>query len=634
MSMVQAPTIFESFNARSLDPMQVARRFVPSDQFDELIKRRHTLLVGPRGSGKTTLLKMLQPRALASWGHDLADQYRSRVDFSGVFVASDLSWGKQLESLGNGKLDEASHRLLSVATFTLHILKALIVTIEDRQYQGSATNGSALFRALRLSPEQEALFARAVCSYWRFDRSVPSLMSIRHALTDRMNKVYELASKESMLPSFGRNERLAAVDFVHLHFLKAATAAIETLDDLTGERGSKWALLFDELELAPRWIQEELVRSLRSTDDRFLFKLALNPFTPNSFLMQEAGHASPDNDFSQIPLWYAEKKDSFKFCTSLWYQLLEDRGVEVKSEEHLKRWAPDRILGDSYFESPPSEWRQYGTAYHKGSKLARRFASLAHKDPSFRAYLKRHELDPRTFGSLKEARRAAKVRKVAPIVAVREFYRRPDVQGLPAGALRSRKSAILYSGAESLFAITEGNPRWFIAILDRLLEPLPQLDANRVDFGQQAEVVYNAAERFRALLATIAVPRQPAGAHFKGVLNIMETVSEYFHDFIVRSRFRPDPPGTFYIDRKIPDHIVESLGLALSAGALVSLGGPSRLVISELSDLRDLRFRISYLLAPIYGLPLRLGRSMSLTAILAEAANLKHNKGQKNLELW
>src|SRR5580658_5887809 len=72
--MTSSPSIFESFNARSLDPTQVAETFVPSLMFRKLAKRRHTIIVGPRGSGKTTLLKMLQQSALEAWTHPEAEK--------------------------------------------------------------------------------------------------------------------------------------------------------------------------------------------------------------------------------------------------------------------------------------------------------------------------------------------------------------------------------------------------------------------------------------------------------------------------------------------------------------------------------------------------------------------------------
>src|ERR1700691_1490736 len=118
MQSADGTNVFESFNARNLAPEQVARRFIPPKHFDELVLRRHTLIVGPRGSGKTTLLKMLQLPALAAWQHHAASSFRRKIDFCGAFVAADVSWGAQLTALGAGRLSPDLTSALGLAAFT------------------------------------------------------------------------------------------------------------------------------------------------------------------------------------------------------------------------------------------------------------------------------------------------------------------------------------------------------------------------------------------------------------------------------------------------------------------------------------------------------------------------------------
>src|ERR1700720_26306 len=98
----EAKPPLDSINARALSPVQVAQTFVPSSHFTALCRRRHTIILGPRGSGKTTLLKMLQPQALANWKHEDAAKMKNQIDFTGIFVATDIGWSAQLSSLGQG----------------------------------------------------------------------------------------------------------------------------------------------------------------------------------------------------------------------------------------------------------------------------------------------------------------------------------------------------------------------------------------------------------------------------------------------------------------------------------------------------------------------------------------------------
>jgi energy-coupling factor transporter ATP-binding protein EcfA2 len=598
-----APTIFESFNARSLNPSQVARTFVPSEHYTSLSKRRHTVIVGPRGSGKTTLLKMLQQLALEAWHHPVADDFRSRIDFTGVFIPTDLSWGHQIEALGEGQLDVETHTLLSKAIFTTHVLRALVIAMLSR-IDPIAREGTVSFRRVKLSNDAEARAAKLMCQAWHLSDLIPTFLSVKQALSFRLSAIRELASREAVLGTSGRSERLGGVPYLHLHFLQSSGIAIEVFEDCGQCPPEKWALMFDELELAPGWIQDELVRSLRSTDERFLFKLALNPYNHDSQFLRSPLSAAPDQDFDQIPLWYAEKRDGYSFCADLWGEMLREKG--------LGDCSPNQCLGTSYFETPVEEWRGFGTAYRPGSKMTNRFAALAARDRSFQAYLTAKEIDLKKLDSYSGDERAAELRKIGPLIAVRDFYRRADVRDGEAGSRRSRKLPVLYAGADSLFAISEGNPRWFIALVGRLLDRMDR-SRNRISPAAQAREMLLAAQKFSAMLRTVPLP---AGAidPARGLLTIINGVARFFHTQVVVEEFRAEPPATFIVDSNTSNPLLASLGQALNAGALVYVpDDPSQLI---LTSLRGKRFRVTYLLAPLYGLPLRLGKEIMLSTIM------------------
>jgi hypothetical protein len=392
---------------------------------------------------------------------------------------------------------------------------------------------------------------------------------------------------------------------------QTTVVAVELFDDTVQEKGKRWALMFDELELAPEWIQDELSASLRSTDDRFLFKLALNPYSPNSYLMKSVLSPTPRQDFDPIGLWYAEKRDSYDFCNKLWEEMLKSKGIP---------FCPAKtVLGTSYFETPVEEYKNHGTAYRPGTKIAKRFQKLAHQDATFSEYLLANNLDVRFFDQLSGDQRAAELRKIAPIVAVREFYRRRDLEDAQQPARtskRSRKSALIYAGADSIFAITEGNPRWFIGIINRLLDQWKPRE-KRIDELLQADEITRAAQQFAAMLRTIPIPRGSGIKTPQGVLSLVKIVAKYFHAQVVDAPFRAEPPGTFIVDAQgtmISDELLDSIGKAVNSGAFVYVPDDEGQLL--LNSVRGKRFRISYLVAPIYKFPIRLGKEVALSTVL------------------
>ena len=218
-------SVFESINARALTPTQVAQTFVPSSHFEELCRRRHSIVLGPRGSGKTTLLKMLQPIALSSWKHPDATRFAAAVDFTGIFVAADISWSEQLNLLGRGFLDAESSRLLSLACFTTHALKAIVVAFQQRLTASPHVSPSDYVP--RLEGRTEADLVSQIARAWDVTGISPSLFALRQAMTQRLGAVREIGSKEATLGQQGRAERLASFRFLHLHFIQAASYAIE-----------------------------------------------------------------------------------------------------------------------------------------------------------------------------------------------------------------------------------------------------------------------------------------------------------------------------------------------------------------------------------------------------------------------
>lgn len=592
-------TIFESFNARFLSPRDVARSFVPPDNYDRITRRSHTLIVGPRGSGKTTLLKMLQTPALEAWHHADADRYRARVDYTGVFVPADLVWAEQIKALGTG-LDAYTRQLLGVAAFSTHVFKAFTGSVRYRSRPPNEPDLVA-YRRLSLSRDEESQLVDFLAEAWDLRVRVRSLAALEFALSERISLVHEIALREETLGQLGRSERIADHRFLHFNFLSKTTAAIDAVAQF--EQLGSYALLFDELELAPPSIRTALLTALRSTDQRILFKLSLSPYTSETRQFRESAVAAAEGaDFDTVPLWYAKKEEGYAFSHRLLKEILLRRGVNAD---------PRELFGSSEFEPAEDAVRRDGALYRMGSKAANRFKSLERRDPSFRRYLAEHGINTASLDKGGSAQRAATVRKITSLVAVRDAYfserQKADAQH---PRRRSRVGPQLYRGASSVFAMAEGNPRWLIGIVNGLLDKT----GNVREFTpyQQRSAVDRAANRFRSQI--LAISAKTIDGKTTSLIAVLDQVGSFFQAEVVGPEFNPDPVLAFVVDEGVPIQMQQGLEQGLNAGAIVYVPGESGRVV--LDSLEQKQFRLSYLLAPHYWLPLRLGRAKSLSQIL------------------
>ncbi|MGJ5129644.1 ORC-CDC6 family AAA ATPase [Bradyrhizobium oligotrophicum] len=606
---LSVPSVFESFNARNLSPAQVAERFIPPPRhFDDLILRRHSLVVGPRGSGKTTLLKMLQLPALAAWQHPDADRYRANIDFTAIFIAADVSWGAQLNALGRSKLPQHATDLFGLAAFTSHVLIALTDAINECVSDNPERPPTLASKYVKISKSEEVGLCQLLARSWLLEPIVKTLQGLKLALRERLSTIAQIAFRETLLPPETLDARLAAHAFLYLGFLECATLAIEAFNDLIKQPERRWALLFDELEIAPQQIRRHLFAALRSTDQRLLFKLSISPYHGDAKVLETSSSAMPGQDYQPIELWYPKKEEGFQFSEALLRAMLIDAGLESASSEE--------VFGNSVFDAGDTEREADASAYRPGTSLHKRFVRLAEKDQSFSEYLRRNNIDLDQMHLLNETQRAGQIRKGTSVVAVRENYRSSeDLKGAPTRRERSRKASTLYTGSRAIFAIIEGNPRWFIGIVGSLIRDYRQY-GHRVPRSIQARTITTATNRFRALLRTIPY-HQPGSTSSRGLLSLLDTIGEFLHSNLVQGPFNPDPPLSFIVDSKTNGETLEALGRALNAGAIILAPEPGGEVL--LSSLRGKRFRLSYMLAPGYGLPLNLGRPMALSHIADRA---------------
>lgn len=606
--------LFSAYNARHLDPKEVANAFVPSKKFWTLLEPNNSLLIGPRGSGKTTLLKMLQPSALLNWKHEKTQEAYALTSFYGVFVPTDLNWKEEL-TVAVQALKKDEQQTLAEALFVANIQLAFATTL--MQLAENSFENWETFRSI--SSDEESEIVTALEKMWRFESDeIPTLSfrSLRRGLRGRINN---LSSFRPNLPDkdLAITRVQTALRASQFSFETTMLEAIGLVEDVT-KQTRKWALCFDEVELAPDFIQVALFKRLRSPSDVILYKLAVAPHVPAAELLNKSEMPGVSNDWKPIPLWYrdqseVQRQESQRFCYELWQQIaVKEQGISLE---------PSLIFGQSEIGDQATSKPLPGFKAH--SKYGRQgvwqlaFDDLYRKDPSFREFLDRKDINPEHLDAAPAKKRDSIIRKIAPLV----YFRARFIKSIdPVGRATLNTTQVhpdIYSGWEAICAVCEGNPRWFKGIVDVLTKEWIS-KGRTLSRSFQARELQRAATRFRALVAACPVGDSLSyGDQAIGPAHLIERIAAFQREQLLQRPFTADPALSIEVGANESPELMQLVSVCVNIGALIGMDEEDSAI--SLSDLKGRRYRLSYLLAPSFVLPLRSGVSRLLGSIVGPA---------------
>ena len=575
------------FNARNMSPERVAQTFVAPEGFVELCQETSTVVMGPRGSGKTTLLKMLTPRALAAWNDPGCANIQDEIPFDAIYIPTDIHWQEQLRALSSSirrrSKDTRLEELFSKAAVTTNVLLAVLDTMLD------------IVRLENPSEDRPAAdFLGILADNWKLGRVPPVPGAIREALEARFNELFLLSRRLTFSSRESLEEDLLP-DWIFLDYYPATRLAVTAFSTtFPGRRRRKWALCFDELELAPAWLQNRVFSEIRSTDQRFLLKLSTSPL-PN---IGEDVYAAPSGDYSVIRLWPHAKRQARDFSSRLAARIIEEN---LKTNIRL-----EEVFGKSLVGSVDEE------SYSEGGRTWKIFKELAQKDQDFRRVLEGNGVDPHDPRTDKRSVKDQVLRKAKPLAHFRVAWLTGQ-SSKGERRVRTRKRPGLYQGIEDILDIADGNPRWLITILRQLLRRL-RGEEGRVVVSpeEQEDVLLETSDLFVGFLRTLPDPIS-RGSLGLPLDELVETLGKAFEDQLLRRPFSLNPIGTARVDEDLPTPILNSLRWAAEQGALIVMDPAERGL--DLG-IEGRRLRLTYLLAPYFRLPLRAYKEARMTICL------------------
>ncbi|MGW9264984.1 ORC-CDC6 family AAA ATPase [Gordonia terrae] len=569
---------YDVFNAKKMSPLEVADSFVEPPAFRSLMTKDHCYVIGPRGSGKTTLFRMLHGESLMAWKGIKGKEAQQRIDYSCIFLPADELWASQTSPE------------TGVAAFNTQALIAFVETTLYRTGQRDSYDNDVHFPVV-LSHSGEVELAQELADAWGITVRNHSLRGLLSALDLCLLKI----SNDDLdgLGRVGSSDPLTLLTF-----------SIRAFNRQAGQFNHMWALLLDEMEIAPPEIHHSVVRFVRGGSAGLILKISMSPFDRYSDSFGVGNSPIPGHDFQTVYLADLTQRDVRRITTGLWNEAVRERGLKTRSLESA--------LGSDSRPLPKVYQHYRGRPRPLAGEIGEFVDYMQARDRTFAAWLRRRSISAADIENMSYAERSATVRKVLPLLvfrnAILEFR-----NGQPSGRVR-KKQMEPFTGFEAVTKALEGNPRWIKSAFAQMLDAY-DARAEVVGPGFQFDALTRLTNRFESLLRVLP-SRAPSAISPSIVPVLVDTIADYMHSANTGD-FTADPVNCFTIDRRVPEHILDALVLGLYAGAFVHVR--NRRSPAVLTQFTGERFRLAYLLGVRDNreFPLRLGKDIALSQILS-----------------
>ncbi|MBK9103975.1 MAG: hypothetical protein IPL92_05265 [Saprospiraceae bacterium] len=582
-------------NARFYSTEQVTNKFIINTNYLTLLSENHSILMGPRGCGKTTLLKMLTPKARHMYGGNLP-----KVNYFGIYIPADTQWLKQNELL---------KKIITNETKIKPIIKCLV----NCNIISACLNGIYEILSVHIKTEDVFNYENKIATEIikniikisnipaSFNHIKIQLDNIISDLNEEINKViYKVKEIDDIyISDFGYKDYINIVKLIYDIFTNI-TNNIEHLEK------KKWALCFDELEQAPEWIVEEIIKSyFRSTYQEFYIKITT---TPILFSNTDINSSNPQqgHDYNIIRCWVhnnKSKEDWLRFAKELISKNYHHKKVDQILSKH------DYALG--IYESEPEKHNNIDFKvpdFYKKSIMYNVVKGLINKDSDFSEYLKQKGVD------LKNPEPEANIdtifRKLKPVIAFRYYFKGEK-------RIRSRKNITLYYGSDYTIELADGNPRLLLSVIE-MLAPYMKND-HELDINIQSDIIFNFSQEVYNTYSVHPDNYLFTDQKISTLINLIDLLGKYFFNSIVAGKFNPEPINCFRVDENVPTHILELVKFGLRIGAFQHLE-PSLDPLTETIEMKKLR--LTYALYPKFRIPKREYSAIKLSKILFDEEEL------------
>ena len=324
----------ETFNARFLNPREVGQTFVVPPFLHDIAAANNTAILGPRGSGKTTLLKMLTLPALLGWSNPEREVLASRLNYLSIYIPSSLTWNADYRRFSGGQLSEDVGNLVSISLFRHNVLFSLLNTWVDAA-SSEVKNDDKLARfSLPINSNREAQLVRDLARQSELNLPIASIGGLRESISERLRLLQKLSVHAAHV-STTVGELLQRYDFLSAHLLDDCSGFADFISNAY-QRDQKFALCFDEVEIAPDAIADTIIRMPRSIDQRFLVKFSAAPYVGVAAKLRDSKAPTQREDYKFVLLSSFSAKETRKFSESLFNSVAASYDFQGKAADILE----------------------------------------------------------------------------------------------------------------------------------------------------------------------------------------------------------------------------------------------------------------------------------------------------------
>lgn len=533
----------KTFNSRYLTYSEIAQEFVLTKNFQELLKPCHSILLGTRGCGKTTMLKMLHPAAVREYQKVHSEFH---LEFYGVYIPADRQWSLILEQLDKETEHIEFYEKVSKSLVNVNILLAFIDTLK------------VLFDDESFGAEKKTKYLSLLVNYWKLGKNIPPIIDIirlnlKGMIIDMKNAISE-SDFSFVFPYVCKS-----------NFEDTIALAVELFNSLFEDSCKKWALCFDEMEIAPEWLQRKIVNGcLRSIDQTLLFKITATP----DWKVCNNNHKSPTqgNDFEFIKCW------NYDYSSTMEWRIFCDSIIE---SQVLSKYGVTQDEFISLLSDPKKH--ELNFFFHELPKVDKGFSEVFQKE--------NYDENNGVIQIKNWIQRKKKYKY--PVLLCRYSWFTQDRQyGIP--------FENVYLGDWLLYKMSDGNPRIFCNILGDIVLSLrstkgnlmPKLPALRDIVTDYSKHFYEGSSFLLDEYKT-----EYGDFTFEELINI---IGWYFNHELLSDRYNPSPITMFTLGKS--SSLQSFVKKALQQGVVVKVEDQQ----VETSGSSDGIYRLSYMLYPYF----------------------------------